>query len=58
MVYLEQMYIKLLNCLLQWTNNTASVISKWSRFTPFLSWFVLFSVVSSNFIVPGVKSSR
>ena len=63
MVYLEQMYIKLLNlidnhCLLQWTNNTASVISKWSRFTPFLSWFILFSVVSSNFIVPGVKSSR
>ena len=63
MVYLEQIYIKLLNlidnhCLLQWTKNTTSVISKWSRFTSFLSWFILFSVVPSNVIVPGVKSSR
>ena len=63
MVYLEQIYIKLLNlidnhCLLQWTKKTTSVISKWSRFTSFLSWFILFSVVSSNVIVPGVKSSR
>ena len=43
--------------ILQWTNTT-SVISKWGPLSPFLSLVILFSVLPSNFIVSGVKSSR
>ena len=43
--------------MLQWTN-TISVISKWGTFWPFLSWFILFSVLPSNLIVSGVKKTQ
>ena len=41
----------------QWANTT-SVISKWSTFWPLLFSVILFSVLPSNYIVSGVKSSR
>ena len=37
---------------------TASVISRCGTFSPFFSLVTLISVLSSNFIVSGVKSSR
>ena len=43
--------------ILQPTNNTY-VISRCATFSPFLSLAILFSVLPSNFIVSGVKSSR
>ena len=43
--------------ILQLTNTT-SVISRCSRFSPFLLLVILFSVLRNNFIVSGVKSSR
>ena len=42
--------------ILQWTNTT--IISKWGIFSTFLSLIVLFSVLPSNLIVPGVKIAR
>ena len=38
--------------------NATSVISRCGTFSLFLSLIILFSVLPSNFIVPGVKSSR
>ena len=42
--------------ILQWTN-TASVTSNGGTFSPFLFVVFLFSVLPSNFIVTGAKSS-
>ena len=59
MVYLEQMYKKLLNLFDNLVGNiTSSVISKCGTFSLFLSLVILFSVLQSNFAVSGVKSSR
>ena len=41
--------------MLQWTNST-SVISKWGTYSSFLSSVILFLALSSNFILPDVKS--
>ena len=38
--------------------NTNSATSKFGTFSPFLSLVILLSVLPSNFIVSGVKSSR
>ena len=38
--------------------NRASEISKWDIFPTFLSLFILLLVLSKNFIVSGIKSSR
>ena len=43
--------------MLQWTNAT-SLISRWGKFSLLLSFVILFSVIPSNFIVSGIKSSR
>ena len=43
--------------MLHWTSIT-SVLSKCGTFSPFLSLVILFSVLPSNSIVSGVKSSR
>ena len=60
-VYLEQTHIILLNLVdnhyIQWTNTT-SLISRCGTFSPFFSLVILYSVLPSNFIVSGVKSSR
>ena len=54
-VYLEQTFT--LVTILQWTNTT-SLILRCGTFSPFFSLVILFSVLKSNFIVSGVKSSR
>ena len=61
MVYLEQMYTKLLNLAdnrYNITMDTTSLISKWHKFSQFLSLVILFSVLPSNFIVSGFKSGK
>ena len=61
MVYLEQMYTKLLNLAdnrYNITMDTTSFISKWHKFSQFLSLVILFSVLPNNFIVSGVKSGK
>ena len=54
-VYLEQ--TSTLVTILQWTNTT-SLILRCGTFSLFFSLVILFSVLPSNFIVSGVKSSR
>ena len=53
---LESCWSSLLT-ILQWTNTT-SVISRCGTFSPFLSLFILFSLLPSNFTFSGAKSSR
>ena len=58
-VYVEQMYARRLNVVdnQYWQYRATSVISNCVTFSSFLSLVVLFSVLPSNFIVSGVKSS-
>ena len=60
-VYLEQKCIKLLNLVDNhyWQYyNELILTSRCGPFSPFLSLVILFSVLPSNFIASGVKSSR
>ena len=47
----------LLLTILHWTKTT-SVIFKWRIFSPFLFLVILLLVLSSNFIVSGIETSK